>query len=88
MIITLPIQLTAGHITEVTEVTAPMVQAMVQATVRGMQPIQVPLRSKLATGRTTLAALVITWAAPITFGDRDIGDGVMVKESGSTDTTL
>jgi len=40
------------------------------------------------TGRTIVAGLAITWATPITFGDRDIGDGAMVKESGSTDTTL
>jgi hypothetical protein len=77
----LAIQLMAGPITEVT---APMVQA----TVRDMQLTQAPLRSRLATGRITLAALVITWAAPITSGDRDIGHRVTVEESGSTATTF
>ena len=84
------IQLMADHITEVT---ARIAQAMVrdmqaQAMVRGMQLTQAPLRWKLATDRITIAALVITWAGRITFGYRDIGDGVMVKESGSTDTTF
>ena len=75
------IQLMADHITEVTA-------RMAQAMVRGMQLTQAPLRWKLATDRITIAVLVITWAGRITFGDRDIGDGVMVKESGSTDTTF
>jgi len=75
------IQLMADHITEVTA-------RMAQAMVRGMQLTQAPLPWKLAIGRITIAALVITWAGRITFGDRDIGDGVMVKESGSTDTTF
>jgi hypothetical protein len=45
-------------------------------------PTQAPSRSRLAIGRITLAALVITWAAPITSGGRDIGQGATVKESG------
>ncbi len=45
-------------------------------------------RSRLAIGRITLAALVITSAAPITSGGRDIGHGATVKESGSTATTF
>jgi len=53
-----------------------------------MQLTQAPLRSRLATDRITIAVLVITWAGRITFGDRDIGDGAMVKESGSTGTTF
>ena len=32
-----------------------------------------PLQLRLAIGRITLAVLVITWAAPITSGSRDIG---------------
>ena len=39
-------------------------------------------RSRLAIGRITIAAQVITWAAPITSGDRDTGYGATVKESG------
>jgi hypothetical protein len=50
--------------------------------------IQALLRSRLATGRITLAVLVITWAVPITFGGLDIGDGVTAKESGSTAITF
>ena len=81
MVITALIQDT-DHITEV-------MARMARATVQGiMEPIQALLRSRLATGRTIIAGLAITWALPITFGDRDIGDGAMVKESGSTDTTL
>ena len=75
------IQLMADHITEVTA-------RMAQAMVRGMQLTQAPLRWKLATGRITIAVLVITWAAPITSGGRDIGHRVTVEESGSTATTL
>jgi hypothetical protein len=44
--------------------------------------IQAPSRSRLAIDRTTLAALVITWVAPITPGGRDTGHGATVKESG------
>ncbi len=53
-----------------------------------MSPAQAPSRSRLAIGRITLAALVITSAAPITSGGRDIGHGATVKESGSTATTF
>ena len=77
----LAIQLMADHITEVTA-------RMAQAMVRDMQLTQAPLLWKLATGRITIAALVITWAAPITSGGRDIGHRVTVEESGSTATTL
>jgi len=81
MIITALIQDT-DHITEV-------MARMARATVQGiMELTQALLRSRLVTGRTIVAGLAITWATPITFGDRDIGDGAMVKESGSTDTTL
>jgi hypothetical protein len=59
-----------------------------RTTAQGMQLTQAPLRSRLATGRITIAVAVITWAGRIMFGDRDIGDGAMVKESGSTDTTF
>ena len=59
-----------------------------RTTAQGMQLTQAPLRSRLATGRITIAVLVITWAAPITFGGRDIGHRVTVEESGSTATTL
>jgi len=34
---------------------------------------QAPSRSRLAIGRTTLAALAIMWAVRITSGSRDIG---------------
>jgi hypothetical protein len=82
MIITLlAIQFMADHITEVTA-------RMAQAMVRDMQLTQAPLLWKLATGRIIIAALVITWAAPITSGGRDIGHRVTVEESGSTATTL
>lgn len=81
MIITVLIQLMAGHIMEVT---ARMDQAMAP----GMQLIQAPLRSRLATDPTILAGPGITWAGRIMFGDQDIGHGIMVKESGSTDTTF
>ena len=53
-----------------------------------MSPPQAPSRSRLAIGRIILAVLVITWAALITSGGRDIGDRAADKESGSTDTTL
>ncbi len=53
-----------------------------------MSPPQAPSRSRLAIGRITLAALVITWAAPITSGGQDIGDWSMAGESGYTATTL
>jgi hypothetical protein len=59
-----------------------------RTTAQGMQLTRAPLRSKLAIGRITIAALVITWAAPITSGGRDIGHRVTVEESGSTATTL
>ncbi len=81
MIITALIQDT-GHITEV-------MARMARATGQGiMQLTQALLPSRLATGRTIVAGLAITSATPITFGDRDIGNCAMVKESGSTDTTL
>lgn len=81
MVITALIQDT-DHITEV-------MARMARATVPGiMQLTRAQLQSRLATARTIVAGLAITWATPITFGDRDIGDGAMVKESGSTDTTL
>jgi hypothetical protein len=66
------------HITEV----------MARATVQDMPLTRALLRSRLATGRIIIAALVITWAGPITSGGRDIGHRVTVEESGSTDTTL
>ena len=74
-------QRTAAHITEV-------MARMGQATVQDMRLTQAPSRSRLAIGRITLAALVITSAAPITSGGRDIGHGAAVKESGSTATTF
>lgn len=51
-----------------------------------MPATQAPSRSRLAIGRITVAAQVITWAAPITSGGRDIGHRVTVEESGSTAT--
>ena len=57
-------------------------------TVEGMQLTQAPSRSRLAIGRTILAALAIMWAAPITSGDRDAGHGRVVKEFGSAAATL
>ena len=54
----------------------------------GMPRTQAPSRSRLAIGRTILAALAIMWAARITSGDRDTGHGATVKESGSVVTTL
>ncbi len=67
------------HITEVARTGAvmPLTLAMVQG----------PSRSRLAIGRITLAALVITWAAPITSGGQDIGDGSTAGESGYTGIT-
>jgi hypothetical protein len=55
---------------------------------QGMQLTQAPSRSRLAIGRTILAALAIMWAAHITSGDRDTGHRAAVKESGSVATTL
>jgi len=81
MIITALIQDT-DHITEV-------MARMARATVQGiMELTQALLRSRLATGRTIVAGLAITWATRITSGGLDIGHGAAVKESGSTDTTL
>ena len=57
-------------------------------TVQGMPLIQAPSQSRLAIGRTILAALAIMWAARITSGGRDIGQPATVKESGSAATTL
>ena len=68
----------------ITEVMAPMAQA----TAQDMQLTRAPLRSRSAIGHIIIAALVITWAAPITSGGRDIGHRVTVEESGSTATTL
>ena len=68
--------------------TDPIMVVQGRTTALGMQLTQAPLQSRLATGRITIAVLVITWAGRITFGDRDIGDGSTVKESGSTDTTF
>ena len=59
-----------------------------RTTAQGMQLTRAPLRSRLAIGRIIIAALVITWAAPITSGGRDIGHGAAVKESGFTAITL
>ena len=56
-------------------------------TVQGMQLTQAPSRSRLAIGRTILAALGITSGGPITSGGRDIGDGSTARESGSAGTT-
>jgi hypothetical protein len=53
-----------------------------------MQVIRDLLRSRLATGRIILVVLVITWAVPITFGGLDTGDGVTVREYGSTAITF
>jgi len=81
MVITAVIQDT-DHITEV-------MARMARATVQGiMELTQALLRSRLATGRTIVAGLAITWATRITSGGLDIGHGAAVKESGSTDTTL
>ena len=44
-------------------------------------------RSRLVTGLTTFAALVITQAARTMFGDRDIGRGATTSEFGSTAIT-
>jgi hypothetical protein len=41
-------------------------------------------RSRLMTGLTTFTALVITQAARIMFGGRDIGRGATTSEFGST----
>ena len=49
-----------------------------------VEVIRPPSRSRLATGLTTFAALVITQATRITPGGRDIGDGATASESGST----
>src|SRR4029453_18281546 len=57
-------------------------------TVQGMQLTQAPSRSRLAVGRTILAALAIMWAARIMSGGRDTGHRATVKESGSVATTL
>ena len=78
MVITALIQDT-DHITEV-------MARMARATVQDMPLTRAPLRSRLATGRITIAVLVITWAGRITSGGLDIGHGAAVKESGSTDT--
>src|SRR5436190_24357589 len=68
--------------------TDPIMVVQGRTTGQDMPLILAPLRSRLATGRITIAVPGITWAGRITFGDRDIGDGVMVKKSGSTDTTF
>ena len=57
------------------------------ATAQDMPLTQAPLQSRLATGGIILAALVITWAAPITSGGQGTGDGGTVKKSGSTAIT-
>jgi hypothetical protein len=57
-------------------------------TVQGMALIQRPSRSRLAIGRTILAALAIMWAARTMSGDLDTGHGRMVKEFGSAAATL
>jgi len=44
-------------------------------------------RLRLVTGLTTFTALVLTQAARITFGDRDIGRGATTSEFGSTAIT-
>ncbi len=69
-----------GRITAVarTDPVMPLILAMVRA----------QSRSRLEIGRTILTALVIMWAAPITFGARDIGHGATVKGSGSAATTF
>jgi hypothetical protein len=56
--------------------------------VQGMQLTQAPSRSRLAIGRTILAAPGITSGGLITSGDRDTGHRATVKESGSVATTL
>ena len=66
----------------------PAVDRTDPVTVQGMPLPQAPSRSRLAIGRTILAALAIMWAARITSGDRDAGHGRMVKEFGSAATTL
>ena len=48
---------------------------------------QAPSRSRSAIGPITLAALVITWADPITSGGQDIGDWSTAGESGYTGIT-
>ena len=50
--------------------------------------IRAPSPSTLAIGLTTFAALVITWAGPITSGGQDIGHRDTVRECGSTAITL
>jgi hypothetical protein len=57
-------------------------------TAQGMQLTQAPSQSRLAIGRTILAAPAIMWAARITSGDRDTGHGATVKEFGSAAATL
>jgi hypothetical protein len=57
-------------------------------TALGMAPTQAASQSRLAIGHIIIAALVTMLAGPTMSGDRDIGHGATVKESGSTATTL
>jgi hypothetical protein len=61
---------------------------LITAAVPIMEVTRVRLRWRLAIGLTTLAVLVITLAAPITLGDRDIGRRGTDGESGPTVATL
>jgi hypothetical protein len=77
-----PVMLVLQHTDPVTRVMAHT--GPVMPVPLAMSPPQAPSRSRLAIGRIILVVRVITWAALITYGGRDIGDGAADKESGYT----